>query len=358
MGSGSVAGMLMRPWIGQWIDRIGARNMWLFGYSLVAAGSLSNLPLQELGFAVYLSRSLLVLGASIVFSSSLTYITHLAPPERRTEAIGSLGIAGFTGMVLGPAVGDFLLTEARTRDEFEFLFVTAAVVLIIPALLLLLLKPTPTEPRRKSTRLSDFVRIIRENWPGTIVLVLGSFGLCMTVPFVFLAKYVDEVGIRTDAVPTVTMFFICYSGVGVSIRVLARRIPDKLGRRKMLLAGTIVMGAGMLLFTLVDSEHSNRLVIPALMCGAGHGLMFHTCASLLLDHFPSEVRGVGSAFSMMVMDAAMISGAPILGWLALRYSYDVMFLSVSLFSLFSGCVYAISSIPVWRARMAARSQSS
>ena len=33
----AIVGMFLRPWIGQWIDRVGARRMWLAGFGLFAA---------------------------------------------------------------------------------------------------------------------------------------------------------------------------------------------------------------------------------------------------------------------------------------------------------------------------------
>ena len=86
-GTASIAGLVLRPWIGQWIDRFGARTIWICGYVLFAIGAVSNLWIDDLGPAIYFARSLLVIGSAVIFSSSLTYVTHLAPPDRKAEAI-------------------------------------------------------------------------------------------------------------------------------------------------------------------------------------------------------------------------------------------------------------------------------
>lgn len=350
MGAGATISVVSRPWIGQWIDRIGARNMWLIGYAVFAVGSLSNLLLTALHWPIYICRSLIVLGAAFVFSSSLTYISHHAPVHRRTEAIGTLGIAGFTGMVLGPFIGDLLLSGERTRESFETMFLLGGGVLIIPTVLLLFVTPLGHSLGRTSTGVADFVRIVRAHWPGTIVFVLATFGLCMNVPFIFLARYIDDIGLNLDGFPEVTLFFLCYSACGISIRLGARRVPDRFGRRKVLLMGTVVMGIGMLLFQVVDAQHPFLIVLPALLCGGGHGLMFHTCTSLFLEPFPPEYRGAGSALSLMVLDVGMIGGAPVLGSIAESFGYTAMFVTVAATCLTSGCVYMRATIPVWKAR--------
>lgn len=351
MGAGSVVSLVLRPWIGQCIDRIGARNVWLLGYIIFGIGAATNFVLSDLGFGIYFCRSLLVLGAAFVFSSSLTYITHHAPPDRRTEAIGTLGVGGFIGMILGPALGDLILGGTRSPESFQTLFIVATASLIVPALLLFFLENPASEKRSSSARITDFFPIIVRCWPGTIILVVATFGLCMTIPFVFLAEYIDKVGLSIPGVSEMGLFFACYAGWGLTVRISSRRIPDRLGRRKMLLVGCVVMGAGMFLFPWVDADHPWRLAAPALLCGTGHALMFHTATSLFLHTFPSEVRGAGSALSLMVLDLGMIAGAPLLGYIAYHHGYDWLFRSVGLMCFSSGILYAISSVPVWKARL-------
>ncbi|MHC4877932.1 MAG: MFS transporter [Planctomycetota bacterium] len=350
MGVGAIISVVSRPWIGQWIDRVGARNMWFIGYAVFAAGSLSNLLLVDLTWPVYLCRGLIVLGAAFVFSSSLTYISHHAPIQRRTEAIGTLGIAGFTGMVLGPFIGDVLLSGDRDRVAFETLFFLGGGTLVIPAILLFFVTPLGESLGRNSTSVAEFARTVRRYWPGTIVLVLATFGLCMNVPFVFLARYIDDVGLSIESIPEVTLFFLCYSTCGISIRLGARRVPDRFGRRKVLLLGTVVMGIGMLMFQLVDANHPYLIMVPALLCGGGHGLMYHTCTSLFFEPFPNESRGAGSALSLMVLDIGMIGGAPLLGEIAAHFGYAAMFTAVAATCFAAGALYTWATIPIWKAR--------
>ncbi|MFZ9091650.1 MAG: MFS transporter [Planctomycetaceae bacterium] len=359
MGAGAVISVFSRPWIGQWIDRFGARNIWFAGYAIFAAGSLINLQLTELNWMIYLCRGLIVLGAAFVFSSSLAYISNHAPPQRRTEAIGTLGIAGFIGMVLGPFVGDLLLSGDRSRASFDQLFLLGGGVLILPAVLLLFVTPLRNPPGQSSVNILEFARTVRKHWPGTVVLVLATFGICMNVPFVFLARFIDDSGLVLEALPEVTLFFICYSTSGITIRITARKVPDRFGRRKVLIFGTGMMGTGMLLFHAVSAQNPWTLMLPGFFCGAGHGLMFHTCTSLFLEPFPNASRGAGSALSLMVLDIGTISGATVMGELAAGFGYPAMFTVVAAACFLTGMIYTWATIPIWKARRlasAARSQ--
>ena len=349
-GTASIAGLVLRPWIGQWIDRFGARTIWICGYVLFAIGAVSNLWIDDLGPAIYFARSLLVIGSAVIFSSSLTYVTHLAPPGRKAEAIGTLGAAAFLGIVFGPFLGELVLSAERTRDEFETLFVSGVVLLLLPASMLMLVRPADSEPGHGSTRFIEFLKTSRRHWPGTVALMQVTFGLCTTVPFVFLTKFVDDMGLAGDGFSRVSLFYMCYAGWGLTLRIVFRRTPDRLGRRKVLLTGAVIMSLGMSSFLLVSPDRGHLIFIPALLCGTGHSLMYHTCTSLFLDSFPADVRGAGSGLSMVGLDIGMIGGAQVFGEVAHRFGYNLMFLVIAGITLTSASIYAFSSVPVWRER--------
>lgn len=358
MGAGALFGLLARPWIGQWIDRFGSRRMWLLGQVLFGLGTLSNLLIEDVATGwIYWPRAVNVLGASFVFSSSLAYITQLAPEARRTEAIGVLGCGGFVGIILGPFLGQLILTGDRSRDDFVFLFLAATGALLLPTLLLLLL---PDQNRSGGTgqfRLRSFLNSARNHWPGSICLVQFTFGMCMTVPFIFMTRFVDEIaasypGSFRDS--AVSWFFVCYAGWGLTVRLASRRLPDRIGRRKVLLAGCLTMGSGMLVFSRIDEANPwTQLIASALVCGTGHAFMFHTATALFLEPFPAEKRGTGAALSLMVMDAGMLGGAPLLGIVAERSGYGAVSLIVAGACFAAGAVYTFASVPVWKARLRA-----
>ena len=354
MGGGAVVGLLLRPWMGQAINRLGPQTTWLIGYGIFALGSCSNLLITDLNLAIYMLRSCLVLGAAIVFTSSLTYITRVAPANRQAEAIGILGTGGFLGMLLGPALGDMILSaDVRTYGDFVVLFLAAGFGSIVPAILVLCMRaPRDSDRDRKSSvRLSEFIRTTEKYWPGTIVLVNIAFGVCMTAPFVFLASYVDQEHLAVAGTSVIGLFFWCYAGWGLLVRVGLRRMPERIGRRKILLAGMLFMSAGMFCFLLVDTAHPAMIVVPALITGTGHGLMFHTMMSLSVASFPSEVRGTGSALALMTLDLGTIVGAPLLGQIAESSGFPWMFAAIGGFSLLAAVGYAISSIPIWQQRI-------
>lgn len=354
IGVSTVLGMVLRPWMGEWIDRVGPRKSWFLGIIVFALGAFGNLLLTDLHAGIYAFRSCLAVGGAIVFLSTLTYVTHVTPSGRRTEAIGIMGCGGMVGMLVGPGLGDLLLSSASTRDNFVVLFIAAGSGCIIPATLLFFLRPSPGKLGTGKVGLTGFLRNVQRYWPGMIVLVSVVYGACMVLPFVFLASYIDEFSLHLPGLSVIGMFFWCYSGCGVLVRTLLRRVPDQWGRRKMLLLGLSLLCSGQIVFalsaeTLIPSN-TWLIIAPAMLMGSGHGMIYHTLTSLSIERFPAHARATGSAFCMLLTDCGMLVGAPILGWVAGTFGYQWMVGVLACLILIAAAAYAYSSIPVWQAR--------
>ncbi|MCA9133807.1 MAG: MFS transporter, partial [Planctomycetales bacterium] len=230
MGAGAALGLVLRPTLAQGLNRLGARRMWALGYLVFSLGALCNLGLSEIALPLYLARATIVLGAAIVFASGLTYVAQTAPDERRTEAIGILGVGGFLGMLVGPPLGDFFLSSAeRTRENFAALFLLAVAANAGAALLLLFMRPPPHKLERVPLRVNDFVRSVRRYWPGNILVVDMAFGVCMTTPFIFVASFIDELPLVLPGVTVIGLYFWCYAGVAIFLRFACRTLPDRVG---------------------------------------------------------------------------------------------------------------------------------
>lgn len=172
----------------------------------------------------------------------------------------------------------------------------------------------------------------------------------MTAPFIFLTTYVDQVPLEIEGLSLVGLFFWCYAGWGVIVRVALRRVPERYGRRKVLLVGVTFMSIGMLCYALVGADRPWMIVVPALLTGTAHALLFHTMTSLTIESFPSEVRGTGTSLALMMMDLGMIAGAPILAQIASHFDFTWMFTTIAVVCFVAGIIYAASSISVWQQR--------
>ena len=347
-GAGVVLGLIIRPWLGQWINRLGAKTLWLTGNAVFAISSIANLLLFDIGAPIYLARSGILAGVAIVFSSALAYITQVAPDHRRTEAIGILGAGGFIGMLLGPYLGDWFLGPniegaVRDRSAFTNLFVFAAFANIVPMIFLAFLRPVRMGTSKAPASLMGFFSTVKRFWPGPVVSIAFVFGVCVTVPFVFLASYVDETPLIIGQRSVIGIFFLGYAGWGFTLRVLWRRLPELIGTGNVLSIGTSFMTVGMIAYVLVDESNAWMIIAPALLTGTGHSLMFHSVTSLTIESFPRELRGTGSVLVSMIMEIGMFIGAIVLGIIGEHLGFNWLFSTI-------GIACAACAIPLWLMR--------
>jgi MFS family permease len=354
MGGGAVTGLLLRPWLGQWIAAVGCRRAWLFGMTIFGIGILGNFALADQYWPVLLLRTLIVVGSALVAVASLTFVMRHAAPERRSEAIGALGASGFLGMLIGPLVGDLLLGNGeRAHWQFHLLFGVSVAFTIASTLLVWFLPDEPDASARGQVRLGAFVSTVKERWPGAIMLVNAAFGLGMAVPFAFLPSFIDQRGLSiVGGVSPIGFFFAAYAGLGLVARFTGARFQDRLGRERVLFAGIACMGVGLLTFPFVTADRAWLLIVPALVCGVGHALVFPAMTSLNLETFDDRTRGTGSTLSLMTSDLGYIAGTPILGWLATSVGYDAMHLATAAAVLSAGSFYA------WRRSVSLRRAAS
>ena len=120
---------------------------------------MGNLLLEDVNWLIYALRGIMFLGVACIFLSSITYITLTTPEERRTEAIGILGVGGFIGFLIGPMIGDMVLGPQQAALEFERYFWMGSIC-VIASMSLLFFMPSP--PGQRQGRIT-FTNSIREN---------------------------------------------------------------------------------------------------------------------------------------------------------------------------------------------------
>jgi MFS family permease len=343
MGVGVGVALMLRPWLAEVISRFGSKRSWVAGMLLLAASALGNVFIVDLGLSIYVLQAISTAALAACYASGLTYVTDIAEPSKRTRMIGAFGVAGFCGVLVGPWLGDLVLGDwtdgliRRSRMSFVYLFVGTAFVLMLSIVLAIKAREPRQHRVKGSLQLMAFFRTLRSHWPGAVVWVNFAFGICMTVPFRFLPRFIDEwhlgdFGLRG--------FFLVYAGVGILVRATMRDWPERWGLKVTIVSALLLFAAGLMIFPLIDSRHVWVLAIPAFICGTAHAVVFHCMVSLTVDPFPPERRGSGTVLALMMQDIAQVICMPVLGMLADR-DFIYLFWAVAASSVVSAIYFGI-----------------
>lgn len=328
--------IVLRLGVSHLIDDLGTRRAWSGCTVLFIAGCVLFLLCDRLNWLIYAARIAFVVGITGMFACSVTHIQNHVPAHRRTEVIGNLGSSGFIGMILGSNLGDWLLHALpHGRPQFLALFGAATLIGVIYLGVILWLTDGQRHERRQPS--PPAYRLLFRYWPGMVVAVAMIMGLGVTVTTVFLTRFATQ-----QQIPSIGVFFTGYAISAFSFRMLAANWSRTIGRHWMLVRGLLGHTMGHLMLSFVT--HGWQFVLPSIVCGFGHALLFPAVVSLGAGAFPKEARGAGTAIILGFTDFGSLVCSPLLGRIIVASGFQTMFWTSSGLAALVACVYVVIAL--------------
>jgi len=306
-GAFALTGIVCRPIAGNLADRRGRRVTVIAGAILaVIAGALLFLPASIPGLIV--SRLFVGAGEGTVFTAGAAWVIDMAPEERRGRMIGLYGLAIWTGLTLGPPVGDLLLRAGGYNLVWAFVVAAPALAALIAARL-----PEGIAPGGEPAR---GPLISREALGPGVTFALGVVGYAAVSAFVVLS--LDQRGIGHG--PEV---FSVFAGTVVATRLVGGHLPDRIGAARCALAAALVEALG--LFLIGAAETLPVVIVGAIAMGAAFSLLFPSLSLLAVNRVVPERRGAAMGTFTANFDLGMLIGSPAVGAAALLGGYSAAF---------------------------------
>ena len=337
IGSYAVTGLLLRPLAGRFADRRGRKPAVLLGSVLVAiAGFLYLLPLGVAGLIG--ARLVLGAGEGTVFTAGSAWIVDIAPPERRGRVIGLYGLAVWSGLSVGPLVGELLLHASGYTAVWLF----AGAAPLVGALIALRL-PDPFHPKPGDDEHHPLIarEAIR---PGT-ALALASLGYATVASFVVL--HLDARGVGHGAV-----VFGVFATMVVLTRLIGGDLPDRVGPVRVAIVAAAVEAVG--LATMGVAQSLGVAIVGALAMGAAFSLLYPSLSLIVVGRVPETRRGAALGTFTAFFDAGIGFGAPLAGIAAALTDYEGAFLFAAVIALVSSATIALAVSSRGRALLATR----
>jgi MFS family permease len=331
--AGVLGAILIRLTLARDLDRLGVRRMWIGSSLLFLVGCALLMTSTEVGWQLYLARAAFAIGLASMFTCSNVHIQHQAPLHRRTELIGALGSSGFLGMMAGAQLGDFIF-ESMPRGRLLYLVLFGTAGLLAAAYLAIVVSITRSDEHVHQPDTPPPWTLLRQYWPGPVVMVALVMGAGFVVTTVFLTRHATSlglVGVRT--------YFTAYALAAFSFRLLTRTWSRSLGRHRMILLSLAGHTIGFVLLWRVRVEWD--YVLPALCGGFAHALLFPCVVSLGAERFPDRYRGSGTTLILGFIDVGGAIAAQPLGWVIDQYGFAPMYLGTAAACLLTLLVYGV-----------------
>jgi MFS family permease len=286
----------------------------MFGGVVNIAAGCAYMFVDSIGPVLFAVRMLHGLAQGTLFSVLFTIAADIVPASRRTQGIGLFGVSGMIPFGIAGLTGDAILARADYPDLFAFTIGCAALGFLV-GLALPDSRPTPTdgEEARRAFLTAVLERPLLPIWVGA-----GAFALALASYFAFLKTYVIARGIGS-----VGSFFAVYTLTAVSLRVLAGRVPERLGARRTFIPSLFLSAIGIALLAWADTNAT--VLIAAVLTGAGHAYAFPIASALVVDRSRPGERGTTLAGFTALFDLGLLVGAPAYGFILERTDYRTMF---------------------------------
>ena len=292
-----------------------------YGKARVMCAALAGCVLGSLacalapGFdALVRLRVLWGIAAAGVIPLAIAWIGDSVPYEQRQATLARLLMGTLSGMMAGQLAGGLFADSALGwRGAFGALCVGYVVV---TALLLLRLRSIPAAPPVLGEGRFAFARqlgsVLAVPWARVVVLAVFAEGVFLLGPMAFLPAYLHQrFGLALSAA---SALIALYAVGGLFYTMLARHLVRRLGERRMVLYGGIVMGLGFLAWYGTPAAW---LAAPiALAVGFGTYL-FHNTLQTNATQMAPAMRGTGMALFAFCFFNGQAIGVSLAG-----YAYD------------------------------------
>ena len=137
--------------------------------------------------------------------------------------------------------------------------------------------------------------------PLSTILVVAAMG--QSVLYAFLPLHATAHGQERS----LAWFFVLYSGAMIVFRVAVSRLADRWNRGRILMPalGLLAMGFGV----LIAPPTPLRLVLAAILLGAGSSALYPMLVALVVDRVPDRERGVAMGMVSGAWDLGVFAGS-------------------------------------------------
>jgi len=339
-------------------DIVGRRRLLLAGIALFTLASLACGAAQTLRLLIA-ARAAQGLGAAIMMALTIAFVGETIPKSRTGSAMGLLGTMSAIGTTLGPSLGGVLITALGWRSIF---------LINVPLGIANLALAHRWLPADRSKMKLD-VRGFDKTGTLLLALTLGAYALAMTMrrgalaplllaaaiggalliivesraasPLIRLAMFRDRALSASLAmsalVSTVMMatlvvgpFYLsralgldtAFVGVVMSVGPLvaalagipAGRLADRVGARRMTIAGLIGIAIGTFLLSVLPARFGVLGYLGPIVIITAHYALFQAANNTaIMTNAQPDQRGVISGLLNLSRNLGLITGASVMG---------------------------------------------
>jgi len=340
MVSNSIAGLassifvlgavLVRPFAGNLIEKIGRKRLLLIGLVIFLLGSIVYFPITNIGWLLFF-RFIHGFAFGISTTATATIVVDVIPLSRQGEGMGYFSTSMNLAMAVGPFTGLIIMQYLDPKTIFIATTVFAVVSLVIALFTNVPERPvTPQEKSgKKKLQISDFFE--RSAMPMAIFMLI--VGLANSSILSFINAYAIEI----DLVDAASFFFVMYAVFLVLSRPVTGRMYDLRGENAVLYPSIALFGIGLVVLSQADSTFV--LLVAGAIIGVGWGTLQSSAQTVVVGQVPHHRVGLATSTFFVFYDLGMGIGPFLLGYLVAGIGFRGLYIVMAAIAFLALPIY-------------------
>ncbi len=316
VGGFGLSAAIARPLVSPLGDSKGRRFLVVWGCVLAGFGILGNLWVASVAVAV-LFRLLTGLGEAAYFVGIAAAAQDMAPEHRRGEATSYFSVTAYSGLAIGPIIGEQLESAVSADAVWMLGGALCALGTVLGAMSM------PGRPEgAQSGWPTSFIH--RPAARPALLLGLGLMGYSGFLAFIKL--HVDDIGFAHSGA-----VFATFAVMVISLRILLARLPDRLGPQRTSTLSYVFSATG--LWIIAFWQQIPGVFVGTAILAMGQTFLFPALFVLAIQSAPVNRRSQAIGTFSIAYDLAVGLSGLILGGVVELSSYSMAFFAGGSLSL-------------------------
>ncbi|MDO5733811.1 MAG: MFS transporter [Eubacteriales bacterium] len=324
----NIFGVVFQPLVGSLSDRTrsryGKRMPWiilalpcsaLFFYLIPGANTLVKMMTMIIAFNFFMS---------LWRSPVIALMPDLTPPALRSKANGLINLMGGIGAIIAFFIGGRLALH-DSSNRLSFLMGSITMLLSLLMLMLFVKEPSSLELKREVKSKSKNKISLSRSELNSLVKILAAiffwFAAYNAIETFFTLYAVNKLGVASG---TATMMLTAFSLSFVVFAFPAALVAGKLGRKKTILAGLVILLVCFL--PILFLEEVKLILILLLIGGVGWAFININSLPMVVELASKDKLGEFTGFYYFASFSASIVSPILFGWIRdLSKDYSSLF---------------------------------
>lgn len=310
VGMYSLSNMIGNVLAGPWIDRFGRKRIMLWGMG-IAGVSLFIYSVVITATQLLWVRFLHGIGGGLLIPAVFAYLGDRAHAEEKGRTMALAGAGVGVAAILGPAFGGVI----KQYLGIEWVFTIIALLMLTAALFVKLFLPeTFRQQERVSADTAKWMELLNNR--HLLNAYLSVFGLMFSQGILayMLPLKVELIG---SGAATTGMLMSVFGLSVICLFVLpTNRLSDKVGRRKPMLAGLLIIAISLALLGVFRLLPVMFMIMVSY--GVGFALLFPAVTASVTDHVAEHDRGKAFGLYYAFFSLGVVVGPFFVGWLGVE----------------------------------------